>query len=171
MNADRLQQLRDIHVPDAPAWWPPAPGWWLLAVSVVALLIWLLWKLWADSRRRRPVRHARRLYGEVYRRHVAGELGDRAYLDASNELLKRLLIHVLGEDEARRASGDDWLRLLDRHAGDAAFSQGPASVLGDARFRADLAADTEAVHRQIEALLARVSAPAAATHAREARAA
>jgi hypothetical protein len=30
-------QLRDIHLPAEPAWWPPAPGWWALAV--IALLI------------------------------------------------------------------------------------------------------------------------------------
>lgn len=168
MSPDRLQQLRDIHLPDAPGWWPPAPGWWLLAVTAAALLLWAAWRLRASARRRRPVVHARRLYAEIYRRHRAGEMGERAYLDASNELLKRLLIHALGEDAARRASGDDWLRLLDRHAGAAVFSEGPARALGDARFRADLSADTEAVHERIEALLARASAPSAAPEARAA---
>ncbi|MBP6325901.1 MAG: DUF4381 domain-containing protein, partial [Dokdonella sp.] len=27
MNADG-PQLRDIHLPPDPSWWPPAPGWW-----------------------------------------------------------------------------------------------------------------------------------------------
>ena len=33
-------QLRDIHLPADPGWWPPAPGWWLLAAVLVALLAW-----------------------------------------------------------------------------------------------------------------------------------
>ena len=30
MKQDPLAALRDIHMPEAVAWWPPAPGWWLL---------------------------------------------------------------------------------------------------------------------------------------------
>src|SRR5690606_27121013 len=34
MNPAAAPDLRDIHLPPAPAWWPPAPGWWLLAILV-----------------------------------------------------------------------------------------------------------------------------------------
>jgi hypothetical protein len=37
-----LDQLRDIHLPEAISWWPPAPGWWILALISCALLAWLL---------------------------------------------------------------------------------------------------------------------------------
>ena len=33
-------QLHDIHLPDPAGWWPPAPGWWILALLLLALLIW-----------------------------------------------------------------------------------------------------------------------------------
>jgi|GEM_PF-491197 len=41
MNNPALEQLRDIHLPQAVHWWPPAPGWWLVAALVLALIIWL----------------------------------------------------------------------------------------------------------------------------------
>ena len=43
--ATALEQLRDIHLPDAVPMWPPAPGWWfafgimILAATVVCLRI------------------------------------------------------------------------------------------------------------------------------------
>ena len=33
-------QLRDIHLPGDAPFWPPAPGWWLLALLIVALIVW-----------------------------------------------------------------------------------------------------------------------------------
>ncbi len=44
--------LRDIHLPDAVAWWPPAIGWWILAGAVlVAAFLWV-WRYRAAWRRR-----------------------------------------------------------------------------------------------------------------------
>jgi hypothetical protein len=157
MSPDRLQQLRDIHLPIAPGWWPPAPGWWAIGLIAAALLIWATWRLQQRRLQRRPLRETQRLYADVYRRHQAGELTHRAYLNASNELLKRLLIHGLKEQRARRASGEAWLRLLDRHAGGSAFTQGPGRALGDDRFRPDMpegpTAVTDSVHMLVTNLL------------------
>lgn len=155
--ADPLQQLRDIHVPDAPGWWPPAPGWWIVALLAAAGLLWLIWLSRAAARRRRPIRRARRLYTDVYRRYQRGELSEREYLDASNELLKRVLIHGLGEREARRATGQVWLELLDRHAQEPVFTRGPGRLLGNARFQPALDTDAAAVHPLVEKLLERLA--------------
>ena len=42
MNNPALEQLRDIHLPQAVHWWPPAPGWWVVAALILALTIWLV---------------------------------------------------------------------------------------------------------------------------------
>ncbi len=36
-----LAQLKDIHIPVDPHWWPPAPGWWLLAVLLFGFVFYL----------------------------------------------------------------------------------------------------------------------------------
>ena len=46
---DPLSQLRDLHLPDAPASWPPAPGWWVLmalglALIAAGLYLYLRWR-------------------------------------------------------------------------------------------------------------------------------
>ena len=52
---DPLAQLRDIHLPDGVAWWPPAPGWWLLLLllAVIGALIWRYRQQQARKRRYR----------------------------------------------------------------------------------------------------------------------
>ena len=40
--ANPLEQLRDIHLPEAISWWPLAPGWWLLIISGGLFVGWLL---------------------------------------------------------------------------------------------------------------------------------
>ena len=156
MAAEQLQQLRDIHVPDPPGWWPPAPGWWLVALLLLAAAGWLLWRARRAQRRRRPFVRARQLYADVYDRFQRGDLGPREYLDQSNELIKRVLIHGLGEHDARRASGQAWLELLDRHLDEPGFTHGPGRLLGNARFQPRLEADVHAVHPLLERLLARL---------------
>ncbi|MEQ8861069.1 MAG: DUF4381 family protein [Pseudomonadales bacterium] len=159
MAASELQQLRDIHLPEPPGPWPPAPGWWLLAALLLAALGRLAWRLYARHRRGRPLRYARTLYADIHRRYQAGAIDAREYLDETNELLKRVLIHGLGERQARRATGTRWLQLLDQHLEVPAFSRGPGQALGNGRFQPVASADPEQVHPVVERLLSRLAAP------------
>lgn len=52
MNNPALEQLRDIHLPQAVQWWPPAPGWWIVTALTLALLVWLVRYLQGRYRRR-----------------------------------------------------------------------------------------------------------------------
>lgn len=146
MEPDLLQQLRDIHLPPAPLWWPPAPGWWLVALVLLAALGYGVYRLKRSVARRRPIRDARRRYAALYAAYQRGELDGTAYLHQANELLKRLYVHALHDDRARRANDADWLALLDARAGGSGFSAGPGSQLGNQRFRARPDADPDALH-------------------------
>ena len=153
MQPDALAQLRDIHLPVEPAWWPPAPGWWLLALLVLAAVGFIAQRAIRTHRRRRPLRRAVQLYQQVYADCRAGKLSPDAYANASNALLKRLVIHGLGVDAARRASDAAWLEMLDEYLGETGFSEGPGTGLGNRRFKPDAEIDVEGLHALITRLL------------------
>ena len=142
MEQDPLQQLRDIHLPPDPGWWPPAFGWWLLALLLAAALTWLTWRLAARWRRFRPARTARALYREISRDLGAGAITPVQYVHRTSELLKRFAVHGAKHPAVAPESGDAWLRYLDERYGQPAFSRGPGRCLGSDRFRRDQDPDT-----------------------------
>ncbi len=146
MQQDLLQQLRDIHLPSEPSWWPPAPGWWLVTLLVLILVFWGIRTLRHAWRRRQPIKLARSYYADVYAAFQQGDIDGGTYLNRTNELLKRLYIHGIGDDGARSASDAEWLEYLDGKLGTPGFSSGPGRQLGNQRFRPEPDADPEALH-------------------------
>ncbi|MEO1594643.1 MAG: DUF4381 domain-containing protein [Pseudomonadota bacterium] len=127
--------LRDIHLPDAPGWWPPAPGWWLLAALVVLAMIGLV--LLARYRRNALSRLASR---EVMRLERDWRTtGDhRALLCGLAATLRRTAIAISGRDRAAGLVGDDWRRHLNAPLVNAPFDNAPGALLLDAAYRPDV---------------------------------
>lgn len=135
-------ELRDIHLPAEPSWWPPAPGWWMLAIIVITLLAWLfLWLRRRFDRRR-------------WRRQIMNEL-DRI---AASELLRKDSPRLIGElSQLLRRSGrlidagapglrgSAWLAFLDTQLGGHEFSQGPGRVLLEGPYQRQTDVDVDAL--------------------------
>jgi len=155
MERELLSQLRDIHLPEAPQWWPPAPGWWLLAAMALGLLTWGAVRLWWRWRRFRPARAARHLHRRLTLDLHDGSITPTAWLHRTNEALKRLAIRGLGHCEMIPAWGDDWLRYLDGRYGEPAFSEGAGRCLGQARFQPGIEVDVQALDDLVSRLLNR----------------
>lgn len=64
MQDEVLSQLRDVHLPQAPSWWPPAIGYYFLFI-LVAIVIFLFVLLY---RRREP--------GRLIKKQLMKELDD-----------------------------------------------------------------------------------------------
>ena len=136
-----MNGLRDIHEPLAPGWWPPAPGWWLVALVVAVGVAWAVYRAWRRSQRTAPYRAARAHFAALDERRLTGAIDTRAFVDATNALLKGLLVETEGRIDAVRASGDAWRGLLRERCRDAAFAGAPGRLLGDDRFRRALEDD------------------------------
>jgi hypothetical protein len=157
MQDDPLSQLRDIHMPAEPGWWPPAPGWWILAALVLLVAAILLWRVVQRYRRNAPRRQALTELAAAKRAYEDHAIDGREYVNRCNALLKRLWVHALGQPHIASLNGDAWLAHLDQVSGSQQFSDGPGAVLGNARFAPAPPEIAPAVHDLIAALLARTA--------------
>ncbi len=115
-----LPELRDIHLPDAVAWWPPAPGWWLVAVIVITLIILLPGRIKKFNRRRQLRKENRARLDEV--RDQLQQLHSQ-YLQNQNPvalcsglsvLLRRACLSLFEHADVAGLTGKAWLAFLDR---------------------------------------------------------
>ncbi|MBM4203669.1 MAG: DUF4381 domain-containing protein [Gammaproteobacteria bacterium] len=134
MQDDPLSRMRDVHLPDAPGWWPPALGWWLLAALILLLVGIGVYSLVKRRRREAPRRQALAELERLNDNVRSGALPAAEAIHAANALLKRLWVHVDHDVSIAALTGDAWLAYLDGQSGSTAFSRGPGQVLGSARF-------------------------------------
>jgi hypothetical protein len=110
-SAEPTLQLRDIHLPAEPGYWPLAPGWWVLIV-IALVLIYFLYKKIAKIRQ---LKHTNNLMQqellvirESYAKHKDKH---KLAIDVSN-LLNRFVRHVLKDSNASSLTGDAWIAYL-----------------------------------------------------------
>jgi hypothetical protein len=140
-NLPPALQLRDIHLPDAPAFWPPAPGWWLIAAALIALLIWasaVAVRRYRIHRRRKHVLAAL----ENLQEDFASERSP-ARLARISVLLRRLALTCFPRQQVAALSGDAWLRFLDESGGNGRFADGPGRVLATGPYQRSLPPDLD----------------------------
>ena len=140
-TAQPALELRDIHLPDAPSWFPPAPGWWVLAALLLALLAWGT----VVALRRRRVRLQRQRVLDALATWQAGLSSEPspAQLAGIGELLRRLALMRYPRSEVASLSGTAWLRFLDESGGQGLFSDGPGWVLAEGPYRRKLPPDLD----------------------------
>lgn len=127
--------LRDIHLPAEPGFWPPAPGWWLFFALLVAWAFWLGRLGW---HRYRQWRRRRRILGELDRLQ-ARELQGPALIAAVSALLKRVALSRYPRAEVAALTGEAWVAFLDRSGGDGRFARGAGRVLAEGAYAPGIA--------------------------------
>ena len=129
-------QLRDIHLPGAPEFWPPAPGWWLLATLIMGLAIWggvLAWRHLNIQLQRRRILALLAQMEQSSRGEATPE-----FLAQLSHLTRRLALTRFPRQDIASLTGQDWLRFLDSSGGDGQFLQGPGRVLAQGPYLREL---------------------------------
>lgn len=110
--ADPLAALRDIHVPDAPGFWPPAPGWIVVACLVTAAGIMaavVSVRRWRTGRFRRD---ALAVLRSLRARHAAGAPDTEIAIELSM-LVRRVALARRPREEIAGLTGDRWMARLE----------------------------------------------------------
>jgi len=104
--------LPPLQLPAAISWWPLAPGWWLLmalAITVIGVAVWWLYRRYHNNRDKRAARHA---LTNVLAQWQADH-DDAQLLQQLNTILKRLCRHRA--PHALSLSGEAWVAFLNQN--------------------------------------------------------
>lgn len=153
-QANPLQQLRDIQLPEPISWWPPAPGWWMLLgiVVTIALLAWLGYRWYRHGAVKRAA------LAELAQ--IASQTSGQMQLQQLSQLLRRAALASQSRHEVAGLRGSAWLTFLDRFVSDNGFSNGPGAILAHGPYQAkeatfDSSALIDLSHRCIISLFKR----------------
>jgi hypothetical protein len=129
-------QLRDIHLPAPPEFWPPAPGWWVLAAIALGLATWAGILLWRQIRIRRQRRRILALLERMEQSSKGAATPE--FLAQLSRLMRRLALMRFPRHEIASLTGIRWLQFLDSSGGNGQFSQGPGKVLAQGPYMREL---------------------------------
>ena len=134
-SEDPLAQLRDLHLPQAVADWPPALGWWLLAGLVLFGLVWFMRGLYRRYQSNAYRRFAQRELTAIVAEHATTQDARRA-LSALQFLMKRVAMTAFNRAEVAALTGVAWTQFLDATSATSQFSLGPGELLIDGPYEA-----------------------------------
>ncbi|HEB87881.1 MAG TPA: DUF4381 domain-containing protein [Gammaproteobacteria bacterium] len=133
-------QLRDIHLPVEPGFWPPAPGWWILALLLLVLLIWATRVALHRYRLRRQRQRILAMLDEL--EQEPHDITPQRIARISS-LLRRLALMHYPRQRVAALTGTNWLQFLDESGGDGRFSHGPGQVLASGPYQPTLPSDLD----------------------------
>jgi hypothetical protein len=112
---DPLQELKDIHLPEAISSWPSAPGYIALEVVFMVLILWLFMKLYqhhqAHAAKRQALRELKQLHAHY--------LTTQALIPTCaqiNQLLKRVALAYHPRVKVADLYQDAWIQFLEDHS-------------------------------------------------------
>lgn len=134
MPIDLAEQLRDIHEPSVPGYWPLTVSWWVLFSFILVLLALMIgWYIWRQLRFA-PYKRIRNEARALTQQRETGLIDGLTYASAINLLFKELLVDIERRTESTTAFGSTWQDLLADRFNETGFISGPGRCLGNARF-------------------------------------
>ena len=137
-SSNPLDQLRDIHLPEAIGFWPPAPGWWLLALLTIIAVTLLSQRIIRHKRRQRYRKQALQQLTRL--QHYKQQPVE--YLQKINTLIKQTAITAQSRlshgESVSHLSGRRWLQYLDKSSNNNDFTEGLGKLLAEGPYRSNI---------------------------------
>lgn len=97
--------LADLHLPDAPTFWPPSWGWWLCLIVVISLLVIVMrWQQRKSAQNQARREALSQLKG----------LNSPAQFEQLNLLLRQVAMTYHPRQTVAGLTGEQWLSYLDQ---------------------------------------------------------
>lgn len=141
-----LEQLRDIHLPPEPHWFPPAPGWWILMVLVLALITCGILQFLRHRKYSAPKRALKQELSFIRSQWLVSSDSQKT-ITACSALLRRYAIARYGK-YAAGLIGNEYLQLLDPSG--VQLSRGAARHFVEQRWQAQPEVDIEKLLQDLE---------------------
>lgn len=129
-------QLRDIHMPGPPEFWPPAPGWWIVAAVVLGLLSWVSVIAWRRIKIQRQRKKILDLLEQL--EQASADMSTPDFLAQISRLMRQIALIRYPRQAIASLTGTDWLKFLDESGGNGQFCGGPGQVLAQGPYVRDL---------------------------------
>jgi len=152
-NEDLLNQLADIHLPEAVTYWPPAPGWLILALLVFTGLIYLFILAFRTIRTRRFCNYAlseletcyQDYKSTIYESGTSSETTktELVFVNQLNSVLRRVALNQYPDAGVAGLSGQAWILFLDSCSPGKVFPEDMAFALSSGRFSLRCEVDVE----------------------------
>ena len=104
-------ELRDIHLPMDPSFWPFAPGWWILIV-IALILAYFLFKKITKIRKAKHINNLMQQELSAVRESYDNHKNKHQLAVDVSTLLNRFVIHVLKDSNASSLTGESWITYL-----------------------------------------------------------
>ncbi len=132
-------QLKDIHTPGLPEFWPPAPGWWMVALLSIALLIWASFALRRFLQLRQQRQQVLALLSQLEEAFDPNQAAH--HLGELSILLRRVALTRYPRQQVAALTGNEWLKFLDKTGGNGQFSNGPGKIFATGPYQTNIEID------------------------------
>lgn len=133
MNPE-LQQLKDIHLPEAMTQWPIAPGWLMLFIITLSLVVYLIFDWLKQKRRKYAVKFALSKLNAL--KALMTDNPDNQNIAAElSTLIRRTALHYFNRKNIAGLSGTEWLHFLNQTGQTSEFTTDTGRILIDAPYR------------------------------------
>lgn len=157
MNSAAALPLRDIHLPEAVAWWPPAPAWWAVAVLLLVFLVVVILVIRRSRLRRKHQKNL--LDQQAFIREQLSTMYDefesmqdaRATCTTLSLLLRRVCLKLFPREEFASLHAQPWLDYLnEKEALTHDFMQGYGRLLITLPYQNEAEANAVEVRRLLQ---------------------
>lgn len=135
-----LQQLKDIHLPQAVHMWPMAPGWLVLYVLLIATVLYAIYFWYQSKRKKYTVKFALAKLDKL--EQLLAKNPEKINIAAEiSTLLRRTALYYFRREEIASLTGKQWLDFLNRSGETTHFTQETKRLLTDAPYQKEVSND------------------------------